>query len=324
MMADDSTPTGSNLSAADSVAYLGPQGTFTEVAMRAMPSVGDASAVPMTTVYAVLDAVRSGEVAAGVVPIENSLEGPVTTTLDALARQDSKLVITAEWAIPVRFALLVRPGVALADIRQVASIPIAAAQCRGWLTRNLPDAHVLAALSTASAAQRLGTEDPPPYDAAISPAVAAAHYGLDVLVDDIGDNTEASTRFVQVRRPGSPPPRTGADKTTLMLFMLEDHAGALMEILTEFAVRGVNLTNIESRPTRKQLGDYYFAIDCEGHVADARVGEALTGLRRVCAEVRYLGSYPRHDGKEPHARPGTADVDFAEASDWLAAIRSGC
>lgn len=322
-MSQGSTATGAVLTAADSVAYLGPQGTFTEVAMRAMPSVGDAQAVPMTSVDAVLDAVRRGDVAAGVVPIENSLEGPVTTTLDALARRDSQLVITQEWAIPVRFSLLVRPGVSLAQIRQVASIPIAAAQCRGWLSANLPDAHVLAALSTASAAQRLGTENPPPYDAAISPAVAAQHYGLEVLADDIGDNSQASTRFVQVRRPGPPPPRTGADKTTLMLFMREDHAGALMEILTEFAVRGVNLTNIESRPTRKQLGDYYFAIDCEGHVADARVGEALTGLRRVCAEVRYLGSYPRHDGKQPHARPGTADEDFADAAAWLAQIRSG-
>ncbi|MFA7267413.1 MAG: prephenate dehydratase [Candidatus Nanopelagicales bacterium] len=322
-MSQGSTATGAVLTAADSVAYLGPQGTFTEVAMRAMPSVGDAQAVPMTSVDAVLDAVRRGDVAAGVVPIENSLEGPVTTTLDALARRDSQLVITQEWAIPVRFSLLVRPGVALTDIRQVASIPIAAAQCRGWLSENLPDAHVLAALSTASAAQRLGTENPPPYDAAISPAVAAQHYGLEVLADDIGDNSAASTRFVQVRRPGPPPPRTGADKTTLMLFMREDHAGALMEILTEFAVRGVNLTNIESRPTRKQLGDYYFAIDCEGHVADARVGEALTGLRRVCAEVRYLGSYPRHDGKQPHARPGTTDEDFTAAATWLAQIRSG-
>lgn len=322
-MSQEFTPTAAVLTSGDSVAYLGPQGTFTEVAMRAMPSVGEAQAVPLTSVDAVLDAVRNGDVAAGVVPIENSLEGPVTTTLDALARQESQLVITQEWAIPVRFSLLVRPGSTLADIKQVASIPIAAAQCRGWLSSNLPDAHVLAALSTASAAQRLGTEDPPPYDAAISPAIAAQYYGLDVLVEDIGDNAEASTRFVQVRRPGPPPPRTGADKTTLMLFMREDHAGALMEILTEFAVRGVNLTNIESRPTRKQLGDYYFAIDCEGHVADARVGEALTGLRRVCAEVRYLGSYPRHDGKQPHARPGTADEDFAEAATWLARIRSG-
>lgn len=322
-MTNDSAPAAGTLRAGDSVAFLGPAGTFTEVAMRAMPSVGEAQAVPLPTVDAVLDAVRGGEVSAGVVPIENSLEGPVTTTLDALARDDAPLVITEEWALPVRFALLVRPGVGLADIKQVASIPIAAAQCRNWLAANLPDAHVLAALSTASAAQRLGTEEPPPYDAAISLAIAAEHYGLDVLTDGIGDNPDASTRFVQVRRPGPPPAPTGADKTTLVLFMREDHSGALLEILTEFAVRGVNLTRIESRPTRKQLGDYYFSVDCEGHVDDARVGEALTGLRRVCANVRYLGSYPRHDGKQPHVRPGTTDADFSEAAQWLQQVRSG-
>ena len=322
MNAQSATAT-ATLTDQDSVAYLGPQGTFTEVAMRSMASTGGARPVPLGTVDAVLDAVRTGEVAAGVVPIENSLEGPVTTTLDALARDDSPLVITEEWALPVKFALLVRPGVGLGDIEQVASIPIAAAQCRKWLTENLPDAHVLAALSTASAAQRLGTENPPPYDAAISPAIAGEHYGLDVIVDGIGDNADASTRFVQVRRPGPPPAPSGADKTTLVLFMREDHSGALLEILTEFAVRGVNLTRIESRPTRKQLGDYYFSVDCEGHVDDARVGEALAGLRRVCADVRYLGSYPRHDGKQPHVRPGTTDADFTEAFSWLRRVRAG-
>ncbi len=314
---------GAGLSAGDKVGYLGPRGTFTEAAMVAMPSVSDEQIpIPLPTVDAVLDAVRTGEIAAGVVPIENSLEGPVTTTLDALARAEAPLTIVEEWAIPVRFALLVRPGQQLADIRQVASIPIAAAQCRQWLGKNLPDVHVMAALSTAGAAQRLAEEDPPPYDAAISPAIAATHYGLDVLAEDIGDNVDASTRFVLVRRPGTPPKRTGADKTTLVLFMREDHSGALLEILTEFAVRGVSLTRIESRPTRRQLGDYYFSIDCEGHVQDARVGEALAGLRRVCADVRYLGSYPRHDGKAPLVAPGTADPAFVEAQAWLTAIRN--
>jgi prephenate dehydratase len=319
----ESTSNGAGLTSGDRVAYLGPRGTFTEAAMIAMPSVSDEQvAVPMSSVDAVLDAVRTGEVAAGVVPIENSLEGPVTTTLDAFARDESPLTVVAEWELPVRFALLARPGGRLADINQVASIPIAAAQCRQWLTRNLRDAHVMAALSTASAAQRLAEEDPPPYDAAISPAIAATHYGLDVLAEDIGDNPDASTRFVLVRRPGTPPERTGADKTTLVLFMREDHSGALLEILTEFAVRGVNLTRIESRPTRRQLGDYYFSIDCEGHVDDARVGQALTGLRRVCADVRYLGSYPRHDGKFPNVTPGTTDTAFADAESWLAEIRN--
>ncbi|MGV1037358.1 MAG: prephenate dehydratase [Candidatus Nanopelagicales bacterium] len=303
------------------VGYLGPRGTFTEAALRAMPSARDAVAEPFPSVEAVLEAVRSGQISAGVVPIENSLEGPVTTTLDSLARADAPLAIVEEWALPVRFALLVRLGVTLADIKQVASIPIAAAQCRQWLAAHLPEAHVLAALSTASAAQRLAQEDPPPYDAAISPIIAAEHYGLEVLEESVGDNPDASTRFVLVRRPGQPAAPTGADKTTLVLFMREDHPGALLEILTEFAVRGVNLTRIESRPTRRQLGDYYFSVDCEGHVADARVGEALKGLQRVCADIRFLGSYPRHDGKAAHMRIGTTDADFAAASRWLAKIR---
>ena len=304
------------------IGYLGPRGTFTEVALRAMPSVQGASARPLPSVDTVLDQVRSGELDGGVVPIENSLEGPVTPTLSALESDDAPLVIVEELAIAVRFSLLVRPGTALGDIRQVATIPIAAAQCKKWLTANLPSAQMLAELSTARAAQRLGEDEPPPYDAAISPAIAAEHYGLEVLVDGIGDNPDASTRFVLIRRPGPPPERTGADKTSLVLYMHEDRSGALLEILTEFAVRGVNLTRIESRPTRKQLGDYYFSIDCEGHLADARVGEALAGLHRVCADVRFLGSYPRHDGKPPLLRPGVTDGDFAEAQSWLSSMRA--
>ena len=190
---------------------------------------------------------------------------------------------------------------------------------RNWLTENIPNAHVLAALSTASAAQRLGTEDPPPYDAAISPAVAAEHYGLEVLVDGIGDNVDASTRFVQVRRPGPPPTPSGADKTTLVLFMREDHSGALLEILTEFAVRGVNLTRIESRPTRKQLGDYYFSVDCEGHVDDARVGEALAvvgALVRADYRQRHrgwrCGAVLDRDGSFGHQRGAALDCQVVD------------
>lgn len=305
------------------IGFLGPLGTFTEAATRAMPTTDGAQLVPLSSVDAVLRAVRDGDVEAGVVPIENSLEGPVTTTLDSLANGKEPLRIVEEWALPVEFALLAAPGTSLADVREVATIPIAAAQCRQWLERELPEAGVLATVSTAAAAAGLQNGEQVAYQAAISPASAAAHYGLQVLADNIGDNPDATTRFVMVRRLGAQPAPTGADKTTLVLFIHKDHAGALLEILTEFAVRGVNLTRIESRPTRRQLGDYYFSIDCEGHVADARVGEALTGLRRVCAEVRFLGSYPRHDGKSPHVRRGTADADFARAAAWLARIRAG-
>ncbi len=300
------------------IAYLGPRGTFAEAALRSMPVSQGAELTSYPTVPAALDAVRSGASTHALVPIENSVEGAVTGTLDELALGEP-LVILDEQVIAIRFALLVRPGTRLEDVRRVATHPVAAAQCRGWLAAHLPAAEVVPESSNAVAAQAVaeGTT----YDAAIAASAAAEAYGLEVLVDGIGDNEEAWTRFVLVGPPSPPVPPTGADKTTLFLFMREDHPGALLEILTEFSVRGVNLTRIESRPTRKALGDYYFSIDCEGHVADSRVGEALAGLHRICADVRFLGSYPRHDGKPPLLRPGVTDADYAEAQAWLDAVR---
>jgi prephenate dehydratase len=204
----------------------------------------------------------------------------------------------------------------MADIGRVATHPHAQAQVRRWLAENLPEASVIPAMSTAAAAAALA-EDPPPFDAAVSQRIAADIYGLDVIADDIQDTEDATTRFVLVRLPGAIPPPSGADKTTLSLYMRQDEPGALLAILTEFAVRGVNMTRIESRPTRKALGDYYFSVDVEGHVADARVSEALMGLHRVCLDVRFLGSYPRHDGKQPVLRAGVTDADFADAQQWL-------
>ena len=161
------------------------------------------------------------------------------------------------------------------------------------------------------------------WDAAISAPLAAEHYRLAVLAEEIGDNAEAITRFVLVSRPGIPAPPTGRDKTSLVAFMRDDHPGALLEILDQLTMRGVNLTRIESRPTGAALGNYCFSIDCEGHVEDARVGEALMGLRRICADVRFLGSYERHDGVEPTVRPGTSDREFNDAAAWLARLRNG-
>jgi prephenate dehydratase len=302
-------------------AYLGPAGTFSEAALLAMPQSAGAVLVPEPTVTAALEGVRGGQYDAALVPIENSVEGSVSATLDELG-VGSPLVISDEIALPVRFALLARPGSSLDAIKAVATHPHAEAQCRGWLADHLPGVHVIPASSTAAAAAAL-LEDPAPYDAAIAQSLAASRYGLEILADSIADNDDASTRFVLVQRPGELPARSGADKTTLMLFMRADHSGALLEILTEFAVRGINLTRIESRPTKKVLGDYYFSIDLEGHVDDARVGEALMGLRRVCADVRFLGSYPRHDCREPVLRSGVSDEDYSDAREWLAQIREG-
>ncbi|QLQ09255.1 MAG: prephenate dehydratase [Nocardioidaceae bacterium] len=302
-------------------AYLGPEGTFTEQALRALPDYQGATVRPAATVTLALDAVRTGDADGAVVPIENSVEGSVPVTLDELATGDP-LRIAREMTVPVAFSLLVRPGTVVADIKRIATHPHAAAQTRKWCAVELPEAEVVHTTSTAAASAALA-DDTAAWEAAISAPLAAEHYGLEALFSGIGDNEEAQTRFVLVTRPGTPPPRTGADKTSLVAFMREDHPGALLEILEQFTSRGINLTRIESRPTGAALGNYCFSIDLEGHVEDSRVGEALMGLRRICADVRFLGSYERHDGISPTIRPGTSDQEFNAASAWLTRLREG-
>ena len=240
-------------------------------------------------------------------------------TLDELAN-GKRLVIVDEVVLPVQFALLAPAGTTLDSITRIATHPHAQAQVRRWLQENLPQATIIPSMSTAAAAAALA-DGSAPFDAAIAQRLAADIYSLEVLADEIGDTADATTRFVVVQLPGAIPAPTGADKTTLSLFIHQDQPGALLAILTEFAIRGVNMTRIESRPTRKQLGDYYFSVDIEGHVADARVSEALMGLHRVCLDVRYLGSYPRHDGTSPVLRTGVTDGDFAEAQEWLRKLK---
>jgi prephenate dehydratase len=300
-------------------AYLGPAGTFSEAALRAVAGSENAELVPCPTIETTLEAVRLGTADRAVVPIESSVDGAVTATLDELATGD-ELFITAEVLLPIRFALLVRDGTRLDEIATVGGHPQAQAQCRRWLAANLPGAEWLPTASNALAARQVAAGE---LDAALAGAFAAADYGLSVLADDVHDTAGAVTRFVVVSKPGPLPARSGADRTSLVAFLAEDHPGALMEILTEFAVRGINLTRIESRPTGDALGKYYFCIDCEGHVDDARVGEALMGLRRVCADVRFVGSYPRSDGGKTQVRAGTSDVEFADAAAWLARLRYG-
>lgn len=297
------------------IAFLGPSGTFAEAALRTMAVADGAERVAAESVSAALAAVRHGDVDACLIPIENSVEGSVSTTLDELAAGEP-LEIVDEVALPVQFALMSRPGTPLSGVRRVLTHPHAHAQCRAWLAANLPGVPVVPAMSTAGAAAALVDGE-----AAVAQRIAAEVYALDILADGIADNEEAWTRFILCRRPGNGPAATGADKSTVVLYMRADHPGALLEILTEFAVRGINLTRIESRPTRRALGDYYFSIDFEGHVLDARVGEALMGLHRICAEVRFLGSYPRHDSRAPLLRSGVTDADFAEAQEWLVRMR---
>ncbi|SDK80293.1 prephenate dehydratase [Streptomyces indicus] len=302
--------------------YLGPEGTFTEAALRTLPEAATRELVPMVSVPAALDAVRNGEAAAALVPIENSVEGGVTATLDELATGEP-LMIYREVLLPIAFALLVRPGTKLSDIKTVTGHPVAQPQVRNWLRAHLPDALWESAASNADGA-RLVQEGR--FDAAFAGEFAAATYGLEALVTDIHDAENAETRFVLVGRPARPAAPTGADKTSVVIWLGDDHPGALLELLQEFAVRGVNLMLIQSRPTGAGIGNYCFAVDAEGHISDRRVGEALMGLKRISPKVRFLGSYPRA-GVSPAEvralRPGTTDADFVSASDWLTRAQDG-
>jgi prephenate dehydratase len=302
--------------------YLGPEGTFTEAALRTLPEAATRELVPMVSVPAALDAVRNGDAAAALVPIENSVEGGVTTTLDELA-SGQPLMIYREVLLPIAFALLVRPDTKLSEVKTVTGHPVAQPQVRNWLRANLPDVLWESAASNADGA-RLVQEGR--YDAAFAGEFAAATYGLEPLVTEIHDAENAETRFVLVGRPARPAAPTGADKTSVVIWMGEDHPGALLELLQEFAVRGVNLMLIQSRPTGAGIGNYCFAVDAEGHISDRRVGEALMGLKRICPKVRFLGSYPRAGVAVEDVRAlraGTSDAEFTAASDWLARCQDG-
>jgi prephenate dehydratase len=303
------------------IGYFGPQGTFTEQAARGIvDKIGRAGCelIAVDTVPATLAAVRDGEVDAGCVPVENSVEGAVTATMDALTEGDP-LVAVAELVLPIRFSVLVRPGTPSVDIRTVASHPHALAQVRHWLARELPTADVLAAKSTAAAAVGVCKGE---FDAAVTAPVAIGHYPLEALADDIADVRDAATRFLLLRRPGRLPEPTGADRTSLVA-VTADRTGALAEVLVELAHREINLTRIESRPTKGKLGEYQFFLDLDGHVAEARVGDALAALRRRCLSVRFLGSYPKANGGVTAPAIGARDADFTAASDWLNAVRAG-
>lgn len=300
--------------------YFGPSGTFTEMALLDWPAARGAEHVPFASVDATLAAVRAGEVEAAMVPIENSVEGGVTATLDALA-SGSPLIVVGERLVKIRFVLAARPGMTLADIATIGTHSHAWAQVRGWMTANLPDATYIPTLSTASAATDLAPGGEGRHDAAVCAPVAAEQAGLQVLAEDIGDIKRAVTRFVLVARPHHIPAPTGADKTTLVLFQRTDMAGGLLRLLEQFATRGINMTRLESRPTKHSMGDYCFSVDIEGHVLDERVGEALTGLKRVCADVVFLGSYARADQARAEVAPYNSDDDFRAADRWLGALR---
>lgn len=300
--------------------YFGPSGTFTEMALLDWPGSRDAERIPYPSVDAALGAVRASEVEGAMVPIENSVEGGVSATLDALAT-GSPLIVIGERLVRIRFVLAGREGMMLDQVATVGTHSHAWAQVRGWMAVNLPEATYVPTLSTAAAALALAPGGEGTHDAAVCAPVAAEQSGLRVLADDIGDIKRAMTRFVLVARPTAIAAPTGADKTTLVLYQRSDQAGALLRLLEQFASRGINMTRLESRPTKHSMGDYCFSVDIEGHVLDERVGEALTGLKRVCADVVFLGSYARADHGRAEVAAYNSDDDFRAADRWLNAIR---
>ncbi|HWD03058.1 MAG TPA: prephenate dehydratase [Amycolatopsis sp.] len=295
------------------IAYFGPQGTFTEQAARSLAPGEDL--IPYETVRLALQAVRDGAADAACVPIENSVEGVVPTTLDALSDGEA-LVAVAETILPIHFSVLTRPGGG--EVRTVASHPHALAQVRSWLETNLPDATVVASSSTASAA--VGVLEGQ-YDAAVSAPVAIEHYALKELATGVADVPDAQTRFLLVRRPGELPAPTGADRTSIVA-AAANRTGALAELLAELAGRGINLTRLDARPTRNNFGEYRFFIDFEGHVAEPRIIDALTALRRRC-HLRFLGSHPRADQVAATIEPGAGNQEFVAAQAWVDAVLKG-
>lgn len=305
--------------AAGPVAYLGPAGTFTETAARLVSGTDDSDdLLACGDTGEVIRAVEEDRASRGVIPIENTLEGSVTATLDALAF-DTDLLIQGELELPVALVAAGPGGATLEDVTEVHSHPVALSASRRWLSKVLPDAERVPATSTARAAE-LVAEQGGARVAIVNP-LAAERYGLDVLARDIADQAGNSTRFVVVG--AQLPAPTGWDKTSVVVFIEENRPGALLQLLEIFAERDLNLTKIESRPTKAELGEYCFFLDVEGHLADERVGDALAAVKRTHRDVKILGSYRRSGARrtDEAQRIAADDAAYREAADWLAGWR---
>ncbi len=301
-----------------SVAFFGPSGTFTEEALLTQSDLSAAALSPRSSIDEVLEAVASGEVDRGFVPLENAIEGTVNATMDGLIFGED-LYIEREVVLDIHLQLMAKPGTRLEQVTRVHSFPHALAQCRGFLARTIPDAQTVAATSTADGARQVG-ENGGPHDAAIAPRLAAALYGLDVIADDIEDHADNQTRFVAVARDSIAAP-TGHDHTTIVCFQDADRPGSLYGILGQFAARDINLTNLQSRPMKRGLGQYCFVIDMEGHLADQVIGDCLRDLRSHLAELKFLGSYPAGGDASDSVRASVVE-QRAMADDWVTALRA--
>ncbi|GGF37973.1 prephenate dehydratase [Subtercola lobariae] len=304
----------------DTYSYLGPTGTFTEAALAQVPEAAGKNWRSVNNVGEALDDVTSGRSVAAMIAIENSVEGGVSATQDALASIPN-LRIIGEYLVKVQFALVARPGIELSDVHVINAHPVAYAQCRNWLEANLPThGHIP---STSNVASALSLFDSDLADAAIAPPRIVEHHDLRLLAENIGDNQNAVTRFVLVGRNSALPAPTGADKTSIIAELPDDRSGALLELLEQFSTRGVNLSLLQSRPIGDALGRYRFVIDADGHVFDERVADALMGVRRFSPKVIFLGSYPRADRAPVEYVDRYDDEVFIEARDWLRSLISG-
>lgn len=314
------------VSSSASIGFLGPSGTFTEEALRREPGLAGARLVALPSFAAVFEEVAAGGVDYGFVAIENSIEGSVSITTDQLVFE-RELIIVGETVLPVTQNLLAPPGASLERISRVISFPVATAQCRAWLSENLPGVEEVAATSTAAAVRQVAAEaetapGPRGVSAAIGTALAGSLYGLELLAVGIEDNPDNTTRFVLVTRPGNGVPSpSGHDKTSVVCFQSSDHPGSLHGILGQFSARDLNLVKLESRPTKKGLGEYCFLIDFEGHVGDEIVADCLRDLHASLRSLKFLGSYPaagfHGDGIRRAARQAWAEADI-----WIDGIRS--
>ncbi|MGF1596616.1 MAG: prephenate dehydratase [Acidimicrobiales bacterium] len=298
------------------IAYLGPTGTFTEQALLSQPDLASSELVPLPRFFDVLASTAEGASDLGFVAIENAIEGTVNVTLDALAF-DHELLIQREVVLDITMNLMARPGTGLADITAIASHPVANAQCRRFIHKELPEAEVEPANSTAEAARAAADQAGL---AAIGPALAAEQYGLDLLATDIADHAGNQTRFVLVGPSGVPAP-TGHDKTTVVLTQREDRPGSLVAILEEFSARTINLSRLTSRPVKNTLGHYCFIVDLDGHIADDVTANALRSIRARHADVKFLGSYPTAGTGATEAR-AEASAAVAEAERWMTDLRA--
>jgi prephenate dehydratase len=318
---------------ATTVAYFGPAATFTHEALLTQPDLATAELRPLPTITAVLEEVAAGHAGVGFIPIENAIEGTVSAAIDGLIF-DVDLYIQREVVMDIHLHLMAKPGVLMSQIRRVSSYPHALAQCQKFLATELPGAVQLAANSTADAARTLGesaesaqsaqsaesAESAQSDAAAIAPRLAAERYGLAIVAEDVEDHPDNQTRFVSVARGHVPPP-SGHDKTSIVCFQQADRPGSLYSILGQFAARNINLTKLESRPTKQGLGDYCFVIDLSGHIDDEVVGDCLRDLHASLADVKFLGSYPAA-GARGADRRREAGVAWQAADDWLSGLRA--